>query len=126
LGLGDLEDRLVPARVGGKEVVNGVQVLMAACGDWHTLAVTKAGDLWSWGEGEDGVLGHNNANDRLMPTQVEAQYFGNAKIVSAAAGESHSAAITELGALYSWGMGMYPEKKEERWGAGVETHFQEI
>ena len=59
---------LVPARVGGREVVNGVQVLMAVSSDWHTLAVTKAGDLWSWGEGGDGVLGHINANDRLMPT----------------------------------------------------------
>jgi len=113
LGLGDVKDRLVPARVGGREVFNGVQVLMAACGDWHTLAVTKAGDLWSWGEGEDGVLGHNNANDRLVPTQVEAQHFGHAKIVSAAAGESHSEAITEHGALYTWGMGTYPQEKGE-------------
>jgi alpha-tubulin suppressor-like RCC1 family protein len=25
---------------------------MAACGHAHTLAVTKAGLLWAWGEGE--------------------------------------------------------------------------
>ena len=93
LGLGDIKDRLVPARVGEREVFNGVQVRMAACGVWHTLAVTKAGDLWSWGEGEDSVLGYNNVHDRLVPTQVEVQHFGHAKNVSAAAGESHSAAI---------------------------------
>ena len=60
----------------------------------HTLAVTKAGTLWSWGGGDKGKLGHNHENNRLVPTQVEAQHFIHAKIVSAAAGETHSAATT--------------------------------
>ena len=38
------------------------------------------------------------------PTHIEAQRFGNAKIVSAAGRDSHrgSAAMTEEGTLYTW------------------------
>jgi len=110
LGLGNLTNRLVPMRVGGEQEFGG-QVLMAACGDWHTLAVTKAGTLWLWGRGGDGMLGLNDTNDRLVPTQVEAQHFGNAKIVSVAAGATQSAAVTEHGRLYTWGEGSRVEEE---------------
>lgn len=52
--------------------------------------------------------------DRFVPTCISAQHFGNAKIVSAAAGWSdhnefhmwsQSSAVTEFGALYTWGRG---------------------
>jgi len=106
LGLGDGDDRLVPTRVGREETF-GSRVLTAACGYAHTLCVTEEGTLWTLGSGCDGVLGHSNANNRLLPTQVEAQYFGHAKIVSAAAGSdteiasSYSAIVTEHGHLYA-------------------------
>ena len=122
LGLGDEHDRLVPARVGAEEEFGGSPVLMAACGDLHTLAVTKAGTLWSWGGGKDGRLGHDDENNRLVPTQVEAQHFGDAKIVSATAGHAHSAAVTEHGGLYTWGTGTRVESDdgevEVPWGLG--------
>jgi len=87
LGLGDAADRLVPVRVVVEEEFGGSKVLMA-CGEDHTLAVTKAGTLWSWGNGASGKLGHNDENNRLVLTQVESQHFGHAKIVSATAGEA--------------------------------------
>jgi len=43
------------------------------------------------------------SNNRLVPTHIEAQHFGNASIVSVACGDSHSAAVTEEGTLYTWG-----------------------
>ena len=79
----------------------------------HTLAVMEAGTLWAWGRGEFGELGHNNDKDRLVPTQVEAQHFGHAKIVSAAAGVTHSAAVTEHGGLYTWGQGSCVDEVDE-------------
>jgi len=36
---------------------------------------------------------------------VEARYFGNTKVVSAAGGDFHSAAVTEPGGFYTWGQG---------------------
>jgi len=112
-GQGNAEVRLVPARVGAKEEFGGSPVLMAACGCLHTLAVTKAGTLWAWGLGEHGALGHNDENTRLVPTQVEAQHFGHAKIVSAAAGYAHSAVVTEHGGLCTWGQGSCVDADDE-------------
>ena len=75
-----------------------------ACGYFHTLAVTKDGALWTFGNGGDGALGHNARNNRLVPMRIEAQHFGNTNIVSVATGvDLHSAVVTEEGNLYTWG-----------------------
>jgi alpha-tubulin suppressor-like RCC1 family protein len=34
------------------------KVLMAALGGVHTAVVMEEGDMWTWGYGEDGALGH--------------------------------------------------------------------
>jgi len=101
LGLGNEAKRLAPTLVGAEAAFGGSPVLMAACGIYHTLVVTKDGALWSFGI--QGVLGHNNHNRGLVPTRIDTQYFGNANIISVAAGFSHSTAVTDKGALYTWG-----------------------
>jgi len=103
LGLGYEANRLAPTLVAAQAAFGGSPVLMVACGDWHSLVVTKDGALWTFGSGYDGALGHNDRNNRLVPTRIEAQHFGNANIVSVAGGVSHSAAVTEEGTLYTWG-----------------------
>ena len=45
-------------------------------------------------------------SSRDVPALVQGQLSG-LKVVSIAAGESHSAAITDKGALYTWGRGNY-------------------
>ena len=105
LGLGDTNKRLVPTLVGAEEVFGGSKVRTVACGGDHTLAVTEAGELWTWGRGAQGRLGLNDGQDRLVPTRVDPQHFAHAPISAVAAGESHSAAVTAGGALYTWGKG---------------------
>jgi len=39
----------------------------------------------------------------LVPTRIEAQHFGNAKIVCVAARDVHLIAVTEDGTVYTWG-----------------------
>jgi len=110
LGIGGLKQvQIEPALVEAKDVVGGSLVCMAACGEDHTLIVTEEGTLWTCGKGENGALGHNDINDWQVPTLVEAHHFGNVKVVSAAAGYFHSAAVTELGGLYTWGQGQEAE-----------------
>jgi len=103
LGLGVLgANRLAPTLVGAEVAFGGSPVLTVACGYCHSLVVTKDGALWTFGRGQNGALGHNDHNNRLVPTRIEAQHFGNAKIVSIAGGESHSAAVTQEGTFYTW------------------------
>jgi alpha-tubulin suppressor-like RCC1 family protein len=105
LGLGDTNKRLVPTLVGAEEVFGGSKVRTIACGNVHTLAVTEAGELWAWGLGAQGRLGLNDVQGRLVPTRVDPQHFAHAPISAVAVGDSHSAAVTAGGALYTWGKG---------------------
>ncbi len=70
--------------------------------------MTEAGELWAWGLGDDGRLGLNDGQDRLVPTRVDLQHFAHAPISAVAAGYYHSAAVTAGGALYTWGRGEVP------------------
>ena len=57
LGLGDTDNRLVPARVGGFGESRECGVVVVACGQCHTLVVTEEGALWAFGRGIRGALG---------------------------------------------------------------------
>jgi len=102
LGHGDTFNRLVPTLVG--EGAFG-RVVMAACGDDHTLVVTEDGALWACGRGLYGELGLNDRRNRLRFERVGAGAFGMARVVTAAADRKHSVALTDDGALWTWGSG---------------------
>ena len=98
------QHRLVPTLVGAG-AFGGSAVVMAACGGAHTLAVTHDGALWACGWGLFGQLGLNDEAKRRVFERVRAGGFGGARIVAAAAGYMHSAAVTENGLLWTWGSG---------------------
>ena len=102
LGHDDTGNRPVPTLVGAG-AFGGSAVVMAACGPEHTLAVPRDGTLWACGRGSDGRLGLDDERDRHVFQRVGAGEFGEARIVSAAAGLRHSVAVTEDGTLWTWG-----------------------
>jgi len=104
-----MQIQIEPALVEAKDKFGGSPVRMVACGYDHTLIVTEEGTLWTCGKGENSAPGNYYFNDLRVPTLVEAHHFGNAKVVSAAGGECHSAAVTEHGGLYTWGQGQHAE-----------------
>ena len=53
---------------GGDTFSNGV--CRVAAGAEHSLALTRAGQLWSWGWNEHGNLGQGDTTDRDTPTLV--------------------------------------------------------
>lgn len=74
-------------------------------GGKHALALTLDGKVFSWGEGEDGKLGHGNRLTLDKPKLIET--LRSKRIRDIACGSSHSAAITSSGELYTWGLGEY-------------------
>ena len=54
LGLGDDDNRATPTLVA-RAVFDGEAVLMVACGEEHTAAVTEGGGVYTFGYG--GLLG---------------------------------------------------------------------
>ncbi|MCA8837390.1 MAG: hypothetical protein K8963_06025, partial [Proteobacteria bacterium] len=67
----------------------------------HTCAVTVAGELYCWGSGDNGRLGHDDGGKRVVPVRVG--FDSNWK--EATAGGSHTCAVKTTGELYCWGFG---------------------
>ena len=60
LGLGPVSGNVsVPRQIEGLSGVI-VKTIAVHSGGRHAMALTTEGKVYSWGEGEDGQLGHNN------------------------------------------------------------------
>jgi alpha-tubulin suppressor-like RCC1 family protein len=83
-----------------------IKRLSASKGSYgHTLAVDETGQIWSWGDGDYGKLGHGNSTQCPKPKPIEA--LRGKFITRVACGFKHSACVTLEGELYTWGMGDY-------------------
>ena len=50
-----------------------VTQLVTSCGsDGHSLALTETGEVFSWGDGDYGKLGHGNSERQRRPKHIEA------------------------------------------------------
>ncbi|KAL4692492.1 hypothetical protein H8959_016302 [Pygathrix nigripes] len=74
-------------------------------GGRHATALTVDGEVFSWGEGDDGKLGHFSRMNCDKPRLIEA--LKTKRIWDIACGSSHSTALTSSGELYTWGLGEY-------------------
>lgn len=70
--------------------------------DGHTLALTQDGQVYSWGDGDYGKLGHGDCATHKQPEQVGGPLAGRV-VECVSAGYRHSAAVAD-GALWTWGM----------------------
>ncbi|WOH07931.1 hypothetical protein DCAR_0727366 [Daucus carota subsp. sativus] len=113
LGHGNEVSHWVPKRVNGP--LEGIHVSSISCGTWHTAVVTSAGQLFTFGDGTFGVLGHGDRRNILKPREVES--LKGLRTVRAACGVWHTAAVVEVmvgnssssncssGKLFTWGDG---------------------
>ncbi|XP_018516602.1 alsin isoform X1 [Lates calcarifer] len=58
-------------------------------------------EVWSWGHGEHGQLGHGDNLARLQPLCIKS--LNNKEVVRVAAGAHHSLAVTAQSQVFSWG-----------------------
>uniref|UniRef100_UPI00398E659F alsin isoform X3 n=1 Tax=Pristiophorus japonicus TaxID=55135 RepID=UPI00398E659F len=62
-------------------------------------------ELWSWGRGKEGQLGHGDVLPRLQPLCIKS--LSSKEVVQVAAGAYHSLALTARSQVYSWGRNTY-------------------
>jgi len=67
LGHGDETDHHSPKVV---QALLGKEVKMIDCGLGHSACVTLSGEVYTWGAGGSGRLGHGHERDRFSPLQV--------------------------------------------------------
>jgi RCC1 and BTB domain-containing protein len=84
-------------RLGGKKIIQ-----LSACG-FHTGCITDDGEVYTWGEGKFGRLGHGNERNCYYPKLVEWLLGKRPKEI--ACGGFHTAVVTEDGRLYTFGGG---------------------
>lgn len=53
-----------------------------ACGSYHVAALTSRSEVFTWGKGENGRLGHGDTEDRKTPTLVESLKDRHVKSIS--------------------------------------------
>ena len=71
-----------------------------ACGGVHTVALTKNGEVFTWGCNRYGKLGHGDLNEKTVPTKVAA--LAGLVIIKISCGANHTAALTGKGELLTW------------------------
>jgi alpha-tubulin suppressor-like RCC1 family protein len=77
-------------------------VVQIACGDFHVLALTSSGEVYSWGSGSDGQLGIGTTSNQSTPTLIKSL----PKISKINCGGGHSGFITSDFQLLMCGRGV--------------------
>lgn len=92
----DVMEKTRPAAV--TEVTSIVDV---KAGGMHSLALTRSGEIWSFGCNDEGALGRNTEEEgsETKPRKIDLP----GKAVKISAGDSHSACLLDDGRAFAWG-----------------------
>ncbi|KAH6824099.1 Regulator of chromosome condensation family with FYVE zinc finger domain-containing protein [Perilla frutescens var. hirtella] len=112
LGHGTDVSHWIPKRIAGP--LEGLQIALVTCGPWHTALITSTGQLFTFGDGTFGVLGHGNRENVSSPREVDS--LAGLRTIAVACGVWHTAAVVEVivtqssasfssGKLFTWGDG---------------------
>lgn len=86
-----------------EKALHRTRIVRVACGAQHSVAITSGGELFTWGSGEDGRLGHGDMRDRALPRKVMSLL--KERVVHASCGGAHTAVLTDRGAVFTFGRG---------------------
>ena len=74
-------------------------IIQIACGSNHCVALSRSGDVYSWGDGRCGQLGSN-----VLSLQILPQCIPHLPVIGyIACGPQNGAAVSKTGSLYQWG-----------------------
>ena len=91
---------LLPATASAYDMGKAGYLGTFSLGNNHSAAIASDGSLYTWGgKNTDGKLGLGDNTDRYTPTKVP----GLSGVITVSLGDSHSAAVTSDGSLYTWG-----------------------
>ncbi|XP_074849736.1 E3 ISG15--protein ligase HERC5-like isoform X2 [Carettochelys insculpta] len=104
---GKLSEHSISATTNKSEIrllkeLKSKYVVQIACGDHHSMALSKGGELFTWGQNAHGQLGIGNRIQSICEPQLVGDLRG-IPLTQIATGGAHSLALSLSGAVYSWG-----------------------
>ncbi|XP_039296337.1 uncharacterized protein LOC111057898 [Nilaparvata lugens] len=102
LGVGKVMQSSQPRLV---ETLANRRVVTVECGQYHSMALTDDGKLYTWGWGVHGQLGHGSVEDCHYPTLV--QNLSNQMCVSCSGGHAHTLALMASGRVWAFGSSVF-------------------
>ncbi|XWS47508.1 hypothetical protein CRYUN_Cryun14cG0158300 [Craigia yunnanensis] len=106
-------------------------IYQVACGAAHVVALSAEGLLQAWGYNEYGQLGRGVTSEGLQGARVisaYAKFLDEApelvKITQVSCGEYHTAAISEKGEVYTWGLGNMGQLGQSSFQSGDKSYCQ--
>uniref|UniRef100_A0A8B9URJ3 Alsin Rho guanine nucleotide exchange factor ALS2 n=1 Tax=Anas zonorhyncha TaxID=75864 RepID=A0A8B9URJ3_9AVES len=85
----------------GRAKMRTVALTPTYSGEADALLPSLRTEVWSWGKGKDGQLGHGDVLPRLQPLCVKS--LDGKEVIHLSAGGHHSLALTAKSQVYSWG-----------------------
>ena len=89
------------------ESLRGKEVVDIAAGGAHSACITANGELYTWGKGRYGRLGHGDSEDQSKPKLVEALKGYRVIDVACGSGDAQTLCITDDDNVWAWGDGDY-------------------
>jgi alpha-tubulin suppressor-like RCC1 family protein len=83
------------------EALRGLCVCSLVTSQTASYVVTTLGELFTWGHGNFGQLGHGDFASELVPRRVDA--LDGEWVVAVAASGSHTIVVTRGGSVFGWG-----------------------
>jgi alpha-tubulin suppressor-like RCC1 family protein len=84
------------------DMLRGLSGVQVACGARHSLVLTSTNDVLAFGANESGQVGIDS-NDAREPTPNVISAFAPLNVIAVAAGGANSMALTDAGAVYTFG-----------------------
>uniref|UniRef100_A0A287AP80 HECT and RLD domain containing E3 ubiquitin protein ligase 4 n=1 Tax=Sus scrofa TaxID=9823 RepID=A0A287AP80_PIG len=82
--------------------LSDIQIVQVACGYYHSLALSKASEVFCWGQNKYGQLGLGIDCKKQSSPQLIKSLLG-IPFMQVAAGGAHSFVLTLSGAIFGWG-----------------------
>ena len=106
LGNGTLESSNLPIEITEEFNLEINELIIKIClGDFHAIAMTSTGRVFTWGANWAGQLGNGSTYTEPRPIEITAAFnlaLGET-IVDIRAGVYHNAALTSSGRIFTWG-----------------------
>ncbi|XP_073066819.1 uncharacterized protein [Primulina eburnea] len=99
LGYTSVDTQPTPRRVSSLKA----RIVAVAAANKHTVVVSEAGEIYTWGCNKEGQLGYGTSNSASNYTPRVVEYLKGKSFSRVAAAKYHSIALGSDGEVFTWG-----------------------